>query len=84
MPRRRRSESHINAFRPPPPGEDYLYTVVTVGEAVRRWQRHHLTIRRAIDDRRLAARQSGTIWLISVESLIALWGLPISDHAYDE
>jgi len=76
MPKRPRSQREINAYRRSYAGEDYLYTVVTLTEAARRWKRHPMTIRRHIDSGRLCARKSDHIWLISVDSLIELWGGP--------
>lgn len=55
------------------------FQVVTVPEAAHMWQRHPLTIRRALDAqrRRLVGRKSGGVWLITVDSLLRRWGDPV-------
>lgn len=76
MPRRRRSESHINAFRQSRAGCDDLYQVVTISEAARLWAKHPTSVRRQINSGRLCARK-GDLYLISVASLRNLWGDPV-------
>jgi hypothetical protein len=55
-----------------------LAQVVTMSEAARMYYRDRQTVRYAIDAGNLAARQCGRNWLVSVPSLIALWGNPPS------
>lgn len=55
-----------------------LKDVVTLSEAARLYYRDKKTVRYAIDAENLAARQCGRNWLVSVPSLIALWGNPPS------
>ena len=48
-----------------------------IAEVARVWGKHPNSVRRAIDDRRLLARQmSSGRWLIYTPSAIALWGDP--------
>lgn len=56
-----------------------LLSVVTIAEAARMWRKNRRTVMRAIDSRRrgLVARQSGDIWLVTVESCRRRWGAPI-------
>lgn len=51
-----------------------VMTVTTIPEAAKHWHKQQMTIRRAIDDGRLIARQAGGTWLISLSSIRALWG----------
>lgn len=51
-----------------------IMQVVTIPEAARHWQKHEMSIRRAIDEGRLVARKSGSTWLVSISSLRQLWG----------
>jgi len=53
-----------------------LAFVTTISEAAELWYRHRSTIRYAIDAGNIAAVQSGRTWLISVPSLVAIWGDP--------
>jgi len=53
-----------------------LFTLITIPEASRLWNKHHMTVRRAIDEGRLEARQSFRSWLITRASLEKLWGKP--------
>lgn len=53
-----------------------LRQVVTLSTAARLYCRDRSTIRYAIDAGNLAACKDGRIWLISVPSLVALWGNP--------
>jgi len=58
---------------------------LTIGEIARRWKRNPTTVRRAIDSRYkpLLGYKSPEdcdrgVWLISAESVIKRWGLPLS------
>lgn len=62
---------------------DETLAVCTIQEAAAGWHKHPKSIVLAIDTRRLAARRTGLVWLISYKSLVRLWGQPI-DFAYDE
>lgn len=57
---------------------DELYTVSTILEIARLWNKNPVTVRRAIDAKRnpLEARKSAGVWLISVESVKRRWGNP--------
>lgn len=55
-----------------------LFTLITIPEAARLWNKHHMSVRRAIDEGRLEARQSFRCWLITRASLEKLWGKPQS------
>jgi excisionase family DNA binding protein len=57
-----------------PSGSPKLAELVTVSEASALWGRSRDTIYGHIARGNLAARQSGTIWLISKDSLIELYG----------
>lgn len=51
-----------------------LSQVVTISEVVERWGKHRNTVIQAIDQGRLYYEQRGSIYLISLGSVIALWG----------
>lgn len=53
-----------------------LFEVVSIAEASRHWRKAANTIRLARDDGRICARKTPREWLITVESLRALWGEP--------
>lgn len=59
------------------PPSNVLTEVVTIAEASRHWRKAMNTIRLARDDGRIDARRAPRVWLISVSSLIALWGDPV-------
>lgn len=54
--------------------------IVTISEAARMFDKHPLTVRRAIDNGRipLRARLSDHIWLITLQSCCQRWGAPTS------
>jgi len=68
-----------------------LFETVTISEAAWMWDRHPMTVRRAIDTGKkpLIARRSGDprsklgdesgVYIISVESLIRRWGKPVRE-----
>lgn len=61
----------------PPAADGKLYKLsdlITIREAAALWLRHPTTIMYHIERGNLAARQSGTIWLISKQSLIDYYG----------
>ena len=53
-----------------------LFASETIPEAARRWGWHENTIRAAMVAGKLDCRLAGGVWLITVESLVALWGEP--------
>lgn len=55
-----------------------LTSVVTISEAARLWHKHPTTVRRKLDDYRVHARMSGRVYLISVASLMKVWGQPLA------
>lgn len=59
--------------------ESALYRVTTVPEACKLWKKPRNTLLYAIDAGNLTARKSGKNWLVSVESLIHLWGHPVRE-----
>lgn len=54
-----------------------LFAVETVPEAARRWNVHQNTIRTAMTAGKLDCRLAGGTWLITVFSLIKVFGKPI-------
>lgn len=46
------------------------------------WGKHPQTVRQAIRSDRLVARQLGHEWVISIDSVIALWGEPVKEVDY--
>jgi hypothetical protein len=56
-----------------------LYKVVTISEAARCWKRNYRTIKSACFSSRkpLVWRQSGAVYLITVESLKRRYGKPV-------
>ncbi|MFN3982706.1 MAG: hypothetical protein ACK4SA_20195 [Caldilinea sp.] len=53
------------------------YLCLEIAEVAHLWHKHPNSVRRAIDDRRLVARQmSSGRWLIYTPSAFALWGEP--------
>lgn len=55
-----------------------LTNVVTISEAARIWHKNPTTVRRKLDDYRVHSRMSGRVYLISVASLIKVWGQPLA------
>jgi len=57
---------------------DDLFSVSTILEIARVWNKNPVTVRRAIDAKRnpLEARKSAGVWLISVQSVKRRWGNP--------
>ena len=53
-----------------------LFACVTIREAAERWHVSESAVQMAIDRGKLDARQSGSIWLVTTESLIRYWGKP--------
>lgn len=67
-------------IKPPKPeiGVEHLNMVCTITEACRTWNRGRSTIHYAIDRGYVTARRIGHDWLITVPSLIAHYGRPVS------
>lgn len=59
-----------------------LYTVVSQSEAQRMWGKGQKTVDWARVRGKLDSRKSGKVWLITVASLIALWGQPIDSMSF--
>lgn len=59
---------------PVPVGHEKLTEVLTIHEASALWFKHPRTLRYHIDKGNITARQSGKLWLISRDSLIAYYG----------
>lgn len=55
-------------------GQHKLADLLTINEAAALWGRSRDTIYRNIQSGRLTARQSGSIWLISKDSLVEFYG----------
>lgn len=53
-----------------------LFAVATVAEVSQRWEKHKNTVLWAIVEGKLDARKTPNGWLITVESVIRLWGQP--------
>jgi hypothetical protein len=53
-----------------------LNHVTTLAGAARMYYRDPKTVRYAIDTNNLAAVRDGRVWLVSIPSLVALWGEP--------
>lgn len=59
---------------------DELFTLATIPEIAELWGVHPTTVRRALNakKKKLRARQSGRAILVSVDSVVARWGQPIT------
>lgn len=66
--------------------------ITTISEAAAIWDKHPNTIRRAIDEGRVAAAKIGSVWILAIDSLVNLWGkptrgtlcrLPENSHGFD-
>lgn len=53
-----------------------LFAVATVSEIAGRWGKHKNTVLWALVEGKLDARRSSLGWLITVDSVIKLWGEP--------
>lgn len=65
---------HYKKQNADPPGHQRLGDLLTINEAAALWFKERSTIEYHIQRGNLAARQSGSIWLISKNSLIAYYG----------
>lgn len=57
--------------------DETLFPGITIPEAAKLYGKHPNTVRFAIDVGQLRARKSCGTWLVSIPSLIALWGSPV-------
>lgn len=57
-------------------GEEYLKRVVTLGEAAQLWAVGNGTLRYHLARGTLCGRKAGAVWLVSVASMVALYGPP--------
>lgn len=63
------------------PEEWQIFACVTRAEAANLWDKWPSTVQNHIDNGRLVARKSGSIWLVSIDSLYHLWGKPPEPQA---
>ena len=57
-----------------------LTCVGTIAEIAERWGLNHRTVMVAIETGRLAARQSGSIWLVDMRAAEKRWGHGRASH----
>lgn len=63
--------------------EEIIAQVCTVPEACALWDKPRNTLLYAIDTGNVIARKSGKTWILSLHSLVALWGKPKSTFSQD-
>lgn len=65
----------VNRLKPYIPNGEF-FGGITITEAAKRWKKHPATIRLHIDEGKLKARKSVHVWIISIPSILALYGNP--------
>jgi hypothetical protein len=60
-------------------GADDLRRVVSLSEAAQIWRVAEPTLRYHLVQDTLCGRKAGRVWLISVASMVAVYGPPVSD-----